>query len=159
LAERFDRFDEACDVIIGLLSDTTTNFAGRHYQLHGARCEPTPVQRPHPPICIGGTGERRTLRTVARCAQHWNYPGGSVEQWAHKREVLREHCAAIGRDPSTITTSTHLRLLPDGDVGPLVEQASAYAEAGLDLGIVQLVPPHRPQVLEKAAAALEPLSA
>jgi F420-dependent oxidoreductase-like protein len=157
LRERFDRFDEACEVIVGLLTQETTDFDGEHYTLRAARCEPKPVQRPHPPIVIGGTGERRTLRTTARWAQHWNYPGGTVDDFAHKRKVLHEHCAAIGRDPGEITVSTHLRLGADGDTAPLVDTAAAYAEAGLDLGIVYLPPPHRPDVLEPVAAALEGL--
>jgi len=158
LAERFDRFDEACQVLIGLLRDETTDFAGRHYRLTAARCEPKPLQRPHPPLCIGGGGERRTLRAVARWAQHWNFPGGGVEVFEQKREVLRAHCADLGRDPAGIVTSTHLRLPPDGELGPLVEEAAALAEAGLDLGIVNLSPPHTPAVLEPLAEALAPLA-
>jgi F420-dependent oxidoreductase-like protein len=154
LRERFDRFDEACEVMVGLLTRETTSFDGRYYRLTEARCEPKPVQRPHPPICIGGTGERRTLRAVARWAQHWNYPGGSVEEFAQKRDVLHEHCRAFGRDPAEIQTSTHLRLPEDGDPGPLLEQTAAYAEAGLDLGIVYLPPPHTPKVLGPVAEAL-----
>src|SRR4051794_7798414 len=108
--ERSDRFEEACQVLIGLLSQETTDFSGGYYVLEGARCEPKPVQRPHPPICVGGSGERRTLRTAARYAQHWNFVGGTVEEFAHKREVLHEHCAAAGRDPKEITLSSHVRL-------------------------------------------------
>ena len=70
--ERSDRFEEACEVILGLLSTETTTFSGKYYQLNEARCEPKPVQQPHPPLCVGGSGERRTLRTAARFAQHWN---------------------------------------------------------------------------------------
>src|SRR3954451_4606363 len=151
LRERFDRFDEACEIVLSLLSNETTDFAGQHYRLTAARCEPKPVQRPHPPICIGGGGEKRTLRTVARWAQHWNVPGGTPEEFRRKHEVLQRHCADIGRDPSEIVTSTHLRLGADGDVGAVAEQAAAYAEAGLDLGIVYLPPPHTPAVLEPLA--------
>jgi F420-dependent oxidoreductase-like protein len=157
LKTRFDMFDEACEVIVSLLTNTTTDFDGRHYRLRQARCEPKPVQRPHPPIVIGGGGEKRTLRSVARWAQHWNYPGGPTDEFARKRKILDEHCAAIGRDPSEIITSTHLRLPPDGDTGPLVESAAAYAEAGLDLGIIYLPAPHTPAVLEPIAEALTPL--
>src|SRR6188472_2079987 len=107
--ERSDRFEEACEVIVGLLSQETTDFSGRYYQLTQARCEPKGLQRPHPPICIGGSGERRTLRTTARFAQHWNFAGGSPEEFAHKRDVLHAHCADVGRDPAEITLSSHVR--------------------------------------------------
>jgi alkanesulfonate monooxygenase SsuD/methylene tetrahydromethanopterin reductase-like flavin-dependent oxidoreductase (luciferase family) len=158
LRERFDRFEEAVQVIAGLLANETTDFDGHHYRLTAARCEPKPIQRPHPPICIGGVGERRTLRAVARWAQHWNLPGGGVEQFQKLRDVLHAHCADVGRDPSEITTSTHLRLPADGDTTMLVEEATAFAEAGLDLGIVDLPPPHTPAVLEPLAKALTPLA-
>ncbi|HEV7886154.1 MAG TPA: LLM class F420-dependent oxidoreductase [Acidimicrobiales bacterium] len=154
LKERFDRFDEALEVITGLLRNETTTFEGQHYQLRDARCEPKPVQRPFPPICIGGGGEKRTLRAVARHAQHWNAPSGNAAEFVRKREILAGHCADIGRDVSEIMTSTHMRPGPDGDLGPLVEQAEAFADAGLDLGIVYLAPPHRPDVLEPIAKAL-----
>jgi F420-dependent oxidoreductase-like protein len=157
LTDLFDAFDEGCEVIIGLLTNTTTTFKGRFFHLTEARCEPKPVQRPHPPICIGGTGERRTLRSVARYAQHWNFPGGPVDVFARKLDVLRERCSEIGRDPNEITLSTHLRPSENGDIGWFVEQAEQYADAGLDLGIVSLAPPHTPTVLEPIANALQHL--
>ena len=158
LKERFDRFDEACEIILSLLSNTTTDFKGQHYRLKHARCEPKPVQRPHPPLCIGGVGEKRTLRTVARLAQHWNLPGGGPEVFKQKHDVLAAHCADVGRDVATITTSVHLRVRPDGNVGPLVDEAAAYAEAGMDLGIVYFPPPHTPAALAPVAEALRPLA-
>lgn len=154
LKERFDMFDEALAVIVGLLSDTTTTFAGKHYQLSDARCEPKGVQRPHPPICIGGSGEKRTLRATAKWAQHWNYPGGPPEEFARKRDVLHAHCKDIGRDPAEITLSTHLRLGADGDASAMLELAKAYADEGLDLGIVYIPAPHRPDVLSPLADAI-----
>ena len=157
LKERFDRFDEACQVIVGLLTQETTSFKGEWFQLTDARCNPKPIQRPHPPICIGGGGEQRTLRSVARFAQHWNWPGGTPEEFARKLDVLRQRCEEVGRDPSEIMTSTHLRLPPDGDPAPVIEAAHSFAEVGLDLGIVYLPPPHDPAVLEPLAEALAPL--
>ncbi|MGZ4707935.1 MAG: LLM class F420-dependent oxidoreductase [Acidimicrobiales bacterium] len=157
LTERFDRFDEACEVLTGLLTDRTTTFDGRYFQLTEANCEPKAVQRPHPPICIGGSGRTRTLPAVARWAQHWNHPGASVEDWRATYDVLLGHCADIGRDPSEITTSTHLRLGPEGP-GLLADQAAAFAEAGMDLGIVYIPVPHDPAVLEPIAEALAPLT-
>jgi alkanesulfonate monooxygenase SsuD/methylene tetrahydromethanopterin reductase-like flavin-dependent oxidoreductase (luciferase family) len=114
------------------------------------------VQRPHPPFVIGGLGERRTLRSVARWGDHWNFPGGGLDVFNTKRDVLAKHCADVGRDPSEIVTSTHLRLDPN-DLGPLVDEAAAFNEAGLKLGIVYLPPPHTPAMLEPLASALQPL--
>jgi F420-dependent oxidoreductase-like protein len=156
-AERSDRFEEACEVIVGLLTQQTTDFAGRYYQLTNARCEPKPVQKPHPPVCIGGSGERRTLRTAARFAQHWNFVGGSPEEFAHKRDVLHAHCQDIGRDPGEIMLSSHIRLGPGGDTGPVVDTAAALGELGLDLAIVILPPPYDPAVLAPLAEALTQL--
>ena len=153
--ERSDRFEEACEVIIGLLSDDTTSFSGTYYELTSARCNPKPVQRPHPPICIGGNGERRTLRTAARFAQHWNFVGGTVEEFAHKREVLHEHCANLGRDPEEILLSSHVR--HEGDPAATTAAAAALAAAGAGLAIVYLRPPHTPAVLEPLAEAFSAL--
>lgn len=158
LTERFDRFDEALEVLVGLLTNETTTFEGRYYRLTEARNEPKPVQRPHPPIVIGGTGPRRTLRAAARWAQHWNHPGATPETWQRSRDVLFRHCADIGRDPAEITLSTHLRFDAAAGPGALAEQAAAMAAAGLHLGVVYLPPPHDPAVLEPIAEALAPLA-
>jgi F420-dependent oxidoreductase-like protein len=150
--ERSDRFEEACEVLVGLLSQETTTFAGQHFQLTDARCSPKPVQHPHPPICVGGSGEQRTLRTAARFAQHWNFVGGTVEEFTRKRDVLHAHCAEIGRDPAEILLSSHVRF--DGDPAATAASAAALAEAGCGLAIVQLRPPHTPEMLEPLASAL-----
>ena len=153
--ERSDRFEEACEVVIGLLSDETASFEGTFYELAGARCNPKPIQRPHPPICIGGNGEQRTLRTAARFAQHWNFLGGTVEEFARKRDVLHQHCEDLGRDPGEILLSSHVRF--EGDPAATAAAAAALAEAGAGLAIVQLRPPHTPDVLEPLAEALAEL--
>jgi len=153
-AQRSDRFEEACEVIVSLLTRQTTDFTGRYYRLTSARCEPKPLQRPHPPVCIGGSGERRTLRTAARFAQHWNFVGGTAEEFARKRDVLHAHCRDIGRDPKEITLSSHIRLGPGGDAGPVADTAAALGDEGLDLAIVILPPPHDPAVLAPLAGAL-----
>jgi F420-dependent oxidoreductase-like protein len=158
LRERSDRLEEACQVLIGLLSQETTTFSGTFYRLQDARNEPKGPQRPHPPICIGGSGEKRTLRTTARYAQHWNYLGGTPEEFARKRDVLHAHCADIGRDPKEITLSSHVRLAPDGDVGPAIDAAAALGEQGLDLAIFTLQPPHDPAVLGRLADRLGEVS-
>ena len=100
MTDRFDRFAEACEIIRGLLTQERTTFAGRCYSLTEARNNPPGVQKPHPPICIGGQGERRTLPLVARYADHWNCPGPDLDTFRAKRDVLAEACAAIDRFPS-----------------------------------------------------------
>ena len=154
--DRSDRFEEACAVLTSLLSEPVTNFAGRYYTITDAYCNPKPVQQPHPPICIGGSGEQRTLRTAARYAQHWNFVGGTPEQFAHKREVLHRHCADIGRDPAEILLSAHVHFT--GDAAETAASVAALGEAGLDLAIVYLRPPHTPAVLEPLAAELAQLT-
>lgn len=154
--ERSDRFEEACEVLVGLMSEETTSFEGEYFRLAGARCEPKGVQRPHPPICVGGNGERRTLRTAARFAQHWNFVGGPPEEFARKRDVLHGHCADLGRDPSEILLSTHLWY--DGDPAATAAQAASLAEVGAQLGIVHIRPPHDPALLEPLASALSELA-
>ncbi len=155
--ERSDRFEEACQVLIGLLCQETTNFDGAHYKLVNARNEPKGPQKPHPPICIGGSGEKRTLRTVAKYAQHWNFAGGTPAEFAQKRDVLTAHCQALGRDPKEILLSSHVRLGADLDYGRVAAEAAALGEAGLDLAIVYLAPPLTPAVLAPLAAALSQL--
>jgi len=154
--ERSDRFEEACEVIVGLLTQETTTFKGRYYQLSEARNEPKPVQRPHPPICVGGSGEKRTLRTAARFAQHWNFVGGTPEEFARKRAILHQHCEDLGRDPAEILLSSHVRFA--GDAEAAAAEAAALAEVGAGLAIVYLPPPLDPGVLEPIATALGELS-
>jgi F420-dependent oxidoreductase-like protein len=156
--ERSDRFEEGCEVLVSLLTNRTTDFKGEYFTLTDAYCEPKPVQRPHPPICIGGSGEKRTLRTTARWAQHWNYVGGTIDDWKQKCEVLHRHCADVGRDPADILLSAHIRMNPEGDVGALAETAAQWAEAGLQLGIITLPTPHRASIVDPIAQALRRLA-
>jgi F420-dependent oxidoreductase-like protein len=140
LRERFDRFDEGVQAIIGLLSDTTTTFDGRYVRLTDARCEPKPVQRPHPPITIGGSGPKRTLLAAARWAQQWHVIVDSPAKWVASKEILLAHCADVGRDPAEITCSVNARLdAVDGDaVAEAVELAASYGAVGVDLVIFNL---------------------
>src|SRR5215467_9168190 len=135
LAERFDRFDEGVEAIIGLLTQPTTTFEGRYVRLNSARCEPKPVQHPHPPLVIGGRGKTRTLRTVARWAQQWNAITKDPADWLSLRESLLAHCAAIGRDPAEIICSVNVGLDTDSpaDLDAAVASAARYRDAGADL--------------------------
>ncbi len=154
LTERFDRFDEGVEIIDSLLRNDTTTFQGNYFQLEDARCEPKPVQRPRPPIVIGGGGEKRTLRTVARFAQHWNLPFAKPEQFTHKHGVLLEHCRAVGRDPSEITTSVQIAVEADQDPRAAAEQAAALEDVGVDVVVFTLRTPYRVATVESLVTAL-----
>ena len=155
LAERFDRFDEGCEVVIGLLTQEQFTYEGRHYRLQDAWCEPKPVQRPHPPITIGGDGPRRTLRAVARYAQRWNTPFTSPEVLAEKIEVLRGHCDAIGRDVAEIDITAQLRHDPAAGPDATVAAAADLAAAGCGLVVVTLPEDcHDAATVDRLAAAI-----
>jgi alkanesulfonate monooxygenase SsuD/methylene tetrahydromethanopterin reductase-like flavin-dependent oxidoreductase (luciferase family) len=99
---------EACVVIKRLWTEEEPfDFDGAHHQLTGAFGNPKPVQRPHPPILIGGRSSA-TLRVVAEHADLWNIPGGDIEDVVRRSALLDRYCAEIGRDPASITRSIHL---------------------------------------------------
>ena len=157
LKERFDRFDEGVEAMVLLLTDTVANYSGQYVRLTDARCEPKPVQRPHPPITIGGNGRKRTLRTTARWAQQWNSLGREgTAGWLELKDVLAAHCAVVGRDVNEITCSVNLGF--EGDLDEVVASAEDWQAAGLDLAIVGLPLHAKPEVLAPLAAALEHLA-
>jgi F420-dependent oxidoreductase-like protein len=159
-AERSDRFEEACEALNRLLTEETTTYEGRYQHLVDARCNPPSVQRPRPPFVIGGNGERRTLRTAARFADHWNFLGLPPGGFARKRDVLYEHCAAVGRDPSEITLSSHvwLRDSSAAALDDVVRTIELLAPEQLDLAIVYVLPPLDARVLEPLASRLASLA-
>lgn len=138
LTERFDRFDEALEVIDLLLTEPVATFDGVYYRLREAYNEPKPIQDPRPPFVIGGRGEKRLLRSTARWADHYNYPGDDVADFAYRLEVLADHCAVLGRDPAEIETSVQIRVY---DVAKAVARAAEAGEAGADHVIFMLPPP------------------
>jgi len=153
--QRSDRFEEGVEVIVRLLTQETTTFSGEYYRLVDARCEPKALQRPRPPIVIGGRGPKRTLRTVARWADQWDmtFPQSPAE-WSALDEVLVEHCAAVGRDPAEIRRSVHVSWPADADPGALSEGAQPYFAAGVDLVIFSMRGPYRAELVEPLAEAL-----
>lgn len=104
VGERIARLDEACHVIRSLWTNTESDFEGKFYTLKAARCEPKPLQKSHPPIMIGGGGEKKTLRVVAKHADQWNW-FGTVESFRHKINILRGHCSEVGRSIDEIELS------------------------------------------------------
>jgi F420-dependent oxidoreductase-like protein len=157
LKERFDRFDEGVEAIVMLLTEPVSNLAGNYVRLTEARCEPKPVQRPHPPITIGGRGPKRTLRAAARWAQQWNMIlRGDVSQWVAAKQVLAGHCATFGRDVNEITCSVNVPISDDIDAA--VAMATTFRDAGVDLAILNLPNHAKPESLPPLAAAFAHLS-
>jgi F420-dependent oxidoreductase-like protein len=107
VAERIKRLGEACEVITRMWTEDAATWKGQYYEIKEAYCNPKPVQKPRPPILIGGGGEQLTLKMVARYADTWN-SFGTEEVFRHKLSVLDEHCRAVGRDPQTIEKSVSL---------------------------------------------------
>ncbi len=114
LRERFDRLDEAARLIKGLWTEERPSLDGEHYSLSQPPYNPPNVQRPHPPILIGGGGEKRTLRIVAQYADLANVQG-SADEVRHKFSVLDGHCEAVGRDPKSIRRTVMLPLFMNED--------------------------------------------
>ena len=153
LTERFDRFEEGLAVIDGMLTAERTTVHGQYYTVTEAMNNPKPVQRPLP-ICIGGRGLRRTMPLVARYAHHWNYGGGDPAEFTRCRDVIHEHCAALGRDPQEITCSVLARWA--GDPKRFRDDAAAFGDVGADLALVALPKDVAgAAAVEEVAAAIE----
>ncbi len=136
LAERFERLEETLRIVHQMWSDDDGPFEGRHYRLAETVCSPRPLQTPRPPILVGGGGERKTLRLVARYADACNVMGTPAEV-AHKLQVLDRHCEAEGRDPASIAR-TVMVIADLADPGAVIEQLATLAELGV--GTAFLVP-------------------
>ncbi|MEV4656974.1 LLM class F420-dependent oxidoreductase [Micromonospora sp. NPDC049301] len=144
MAERFERLEETLGIVRQMWSDDNGPFTGRHYQLAETINSPQPLSRPHPPIMIGGGGEKKTLLLVARYADACNLFGtaaGSGEV-ARKLDVLREHCAAEGRDYDTIEKTVVAHRSPLTDVDAFLAEVTGYAALGVTE--VQVTPDRHP---------------
>lgn len=102
IAERFELLEETLRIVLQMWSKDDGPFESAHFRLAETICSPPPVQHPHPPIVIGGSGERKTLRLVAQYADACNLIVADPAEAAHKLGVLAEHCARLGRDPAEI---------------------------------------------------------
>ncbi len=182
LKERSDRLEEACALIKALFTaGGPVDYEGRYDHLNAAPFAPRCVQQPHPPIMVGGGGERRTLRTLARYGDVMNV-SGSPAFVAHKIAVLEAHCADLGRDPGTITKTVMLpvglqddearaerlrdlwgagrtdeerRALPIGSATRVIDALRAYEPLGVD-GIIFQGLPNNPRLYERLAAEVIP---
>ena len=184
--ERLDRLDESVMLMRRLLDGERFSHEGRFYTFHDALCEPRPIQA-HLPILVGGSGPRKTLRTVARRADAWN-TSGTVDEVRAKLEILAEHCSDVGRDIATIEmTMSYPIVLRDSleaaehaygtllerngteDMGgaPVLlgsptEVADAlrpYAELGFETFIVRMPAPYDRETIDRMAEVRELLDA
>jgi F420-dependent oxidoreductase-like protein len=146
-AERFERLEETLQICLQMWDpDDNGPYEGRHYQLAETLCVPLPLSRPRPPILIGGSGERKTLRLVAQYADACNFfdlPAPFAEDLPHKLDVLRAHCEAVGRDYDAIEKTTLTAFdLSDGRAAGLRRLVAHVEElAGLGIGHVILMGP------------------
>ena len=135
VAERFERLEEALQICLQMWGDGDKPYEGRHYRLERTLNSPPPATRPHPPILIGGGGERKTLRLVAQYADACNlFAGVDLE---HKLDVLRGHCEAVGRDYDEIQKTVMAPLDP-GPNGEKVDDLLAELRRLAGLGFTHV---------------------
>jgi alkanesulfonate monooxygenase SsuD/methylene tetrahydromethanopterin reductase-like flavin-dependent oxidoreductase (luciferase family) len=138
LSERFERLEEALQICHQMWSDDDGPYEGKYYQLAETICSPRPIQQPGPKIMVGGSGERKTLRLVAKYANACNLFAPAPAVVARKLEVLARHCDTEDRDPDSIVKT----ILPFGnpfdDVDAFMASMEEYAELGISL--VEVMP-------------------
>lgn len=164
LSERFERLEEALQIALQMWTGDDKPYNGRHYQLARPLNSPQSVQRPHPPILIGGGGERKTLRLVAQYADACNlFARLGDEALQHKLDVLREHCDAVGRPYDAIEKTTLNSLLitrngRDGSITPAqaIDQFASLAAMGVDQAIFSLRNVEDPDVFDLLATEVIP---
>jgi F420-dependent oxidoreductase-like protein len=147
-AERFERLEEALQIILQMWSDDDGPYKGRHYQLGRTLNSPQPVSSPRPRIMIGGSGEKKTLRLVAQYADACNLFGSP--DLPHKLDVLREHCANLGRDYATIekTAMTPFELGKHGEgADAMLDRLRAMHDLGITVVIGSLRGPDGPDLV------------
>jgi F420-dependent oxidoreductase-like protein len=108
--ERMEMLEEAVQIVDRLLTQRPASFNGKHYTMDEAYNDPLPVQKPRPPIMIGGSGEKMTLRIAAQYADFCNV-GGDPDTVAHRFDILRQHCGRVGRPPEAVTRSNDMSIL------------------------------------------------
>lgn len=106
ISERAEKLKEAVEIIRRMWSEERASFKGKYYTVEDAYCSPKPLQKPHPPICVGARGSRIMLRVVAECADHWNIQTPiTPKQYQRKAQILEGYCREIKREPQTISRS------------------------------------------------------
>lgn len=145
---RIAMLDEACEIIRRLWTEEKVDHEGRFWTLKDALCFPKPVQE-RIPIVIGGSGPKKTLRVVAKHADEWNAPAATADDYRRLSEVLDEHCAAVGRDPTEIKRSVQMFLFSNDEaaLAPVPGQIDELEAAGVQHVVLSFyTPPTREQL-------------
>jgi alkanesulfonate monooxygenase SsuD/methylene tetrahydromethanopterin reductase-like flavin-dependent oxidoreductase (luciferase family) len=152
LAERFSRLEEALQIAQQMWSDNNGPYNGKYYQLEATLCSPQPLIKPHPPILIGGTGEKKTLRLVAKYADACNlFARLGVDGVRAKLDILKGHCDSVGRDYAEIEKTTlDTAFLAPGQmsVSDVLKQCHALADIGIQHAIFNMPNVHEIKPLE-----------
>jgi F420-dependent oxidoreductase-like protein len=138
LRDRFEMLEETLQICLQMWSDDNGPYHGKHYQLAETICEPQPIRRP--PILIGGSGEKKTLRMVAQYADVWNTTDSEPDELEHKIGVLRRHCDTVGRDESEVRKTVGLFADPFADIDGYLKRLERYAELGIEMINIGPVP-------------------
>jgi F420-dependent oxidoreductase-like protein len=138
MGERFERLEETLQICLQMWSEDEGPYEGKHFQLAETICRPAPLSSPRPKVLIGGGGERKTLRFVARYADACNLFSAGHDEVAHKLDVLARHCETEGRDPAEIERTIIAMGNPLDDVDAFLTDMEGYARVGIDK--VMLVP-------------------
>ncbi|MFZ0078246.1 MAG: LLM class F420-dependent oxidoreductase [Trebonia sp.] len=133
VAERFERLEETLQICLQMWHGDESPYHGKHYQLERPLNSPQSLSRPHPPIMIGGGGEKKTLRLVARYADACNVFAGRDE--ARKLDVLRQHCEAVGRDYDTIYKTVYYAFNTSHGAQRIIDDLGTLAGLGFDAAI------------------------
>jgi F420-dependent oxidoreductase-like protein len=148
LRERYERLEETLQICLQMWSDDNGPYEGIHYTLAETLCSPSPVSSPRPRILIGGGGERKTLRIVAKYADVCNFIGDALVV-AHKVGVLRQHCDEVGRDPSQIEVTALIMVPDDADADSILRESAAVGDAGAHAIVVRSTGPEPRRWLEE----------
>ena len=159
LKQRFEMLEEAIQVCNQMWSDNNGPFAGKHYQLEETLCSPQPIQRPRPRILLAGSGEKKTLKLVARYADSCNIRGTNPEDTERLLSILDEHCEVEGRDPTSIERTIVTRFDPGANgerASQEVDRLAKFAGAGVQAALGSVVNAHDPRVMEAMATRVIP---
>jgi F420-dependent oxidoreductase-like protein len=148
LRERYERLEETIKICFQMWSDDNGPFEGAHYRLAETLCSPPPISAPRPRLLIGGGGERRTLRLVARYADACNIIG-DADTIRHKVEVLHRHCAEVGRKPEDIEVTALMAIADDAVPDVILREAESFSAAGADAIVIRSTGPEPTRWLQE----------